>query len=106
MRTKLFAGCAVAILFVAICANAGAQSEPASIPHWASVVHRLALKVHDTGPASSSTGVFPPVIGQTLQNPDTTGVVETYNLNAPTDTSANPFFQSLGSNGRACAELP
>lgn len=103
MQTKLFAGCVWAILLVAICAAADAQSEPASIPHWASVVHQQALKVHDTGPASSSTGVFPPVIGQTFQSTDPTGVVETYNLNAPTDTGANPFFQSLGTNGRACA---
>jgi len=33
---------------------------------------------------------------------DATGVVGTYNVNGPTDTS-NPFFQSLGTNGRSCA---
>ena len=43
------------------------------------------------------------MIGQTLPSFDPTGVVETYNLAAPTNTATNPFFQSLGTNGRACA---
>jgi cytochrome c peroxidase len=33
---------------------------------------------------------------------DPTGVMATYNVNGPTDTS-NPFFQTLGTNGRSCA---
>ncbi len=49
------------------------------------------------------TGVFPPVILQTLPSLDPTGVVETYNLDAPTVTATHPFFESLGTNGRACA---
>ena len=103
MRLNRTVGCIAMVLLLAVSGNAAAQSDHPPIPHWAAVVHGLALKVHDTGPVSSSTGVFPPVIGQTLQNPDPTGVVETYNLAAPTDTSTNPFFQSLGTNGRACA---
>ena len=103
MRLNRTAGYIAMVLFLAASGNAAAQSAQAPIPHWAAVVHALALKVHDTGTPSSSPGVFPPTIEQTLQNQDPTGVVETYNLNAPTDTSTNPFFQSLGSNGRACA---
>jgi hypothetical protein len=72
------------------------------MPSWAVEVHRLALEVHDRGPASASTGIFPSVIPQDLQSPDPTGTVETYNPDAPTDTRTNPFFQTLGSNGRAC----
>jgi cytochrome c peroxidase len=102
MRPKQIVGSVVLALFVAISGSAGAQSTPQSIPHWAAVVHDLALKVHDTGPASSSPGVFPPVIEQTLPSFDRTGVVETYNLAAPTQTATNSFFQSLGTNGRAC----
>jgi hypothetical protein len=79
-----------------------AQSNPPGVPSWAVEVHRLALQVHDTGPASASTGVFPPLIPQDLQSADPTGTVETYNLGAPTDTTTNPFFQVLGTNGRAC----
>lgn len=33
---------------------------------------------------------------------DPTGIVSTYNVNGPIDES-NPFFQSLGTNGRSCA---
>ena len=32
---------------------------------------------------------------------DATGLIPTYNANGPTDQS-NPFFQSLGTNGRSC----
>ena len=32
---------------------------------------------------------------------DATGLIATYNANGPTDQS-NPFFQSLGTNGRSC----
>jgi hypothetical protein len=80
-----------------------AQSEPPGIPHWAAVVHQLAMKAHDAEPPSGSPGVFPPIIPKYLRNDDPTGTVETYNLAAPTHTGSNPFFQSLGSNGRACA---
>jgi cytochrome c peroxidase len=49
------------------------------------------------------TGVFPPVIGRFVPSFDPTGIVETYNLAAPTVTANHPFFESLGTNGRACA---
>ena len=103
MRLNRTVGCIAMVLFLAVSANAAAQSGQPPIPHWAAVVHQLALKVHDHGPSSSATGVFPPTIGQTLPSFDSTGVVETYNLAAPTNTATNPFFQSLGTNGRACA---
>jgi cytochrome c peroxidase len=61
------------------------------------------MKVHDpSSSASVPPGIFPPVLGQTFNSFDPTGVVETYNLAAPTVTKHNPFFQSLGTNGRAC----
>jgi hypothetical protein len=34
--------------------------------------------------------------------PDPDGAFATVNLGGPTDTSSNPFFQDLGSNGRRC----
>lgn len=83
--------------------SAGAQTDPAGIPPWAAVVHRLALKTIDKGYVGGSTGVFPPVIREHLRIDDGSGEMETYNLNAPTYTATNPFFQSLGTNGRACA---
>ena len=103
MRLGQFVSYGVILCFAAVAGSAWAQAVPQRIPSWAVEVHRLALQVHDTGAASDSTGVFPPVILQVLQSPDPTGTVETYNLGAPTDTATNPFFQSLGTNGRACA---
>jgi cytochrome c peroxidase len=45
--------------------------------------------------------------GQSLPNlfplPDPTGAVETYNINNTVIDLTGPFFQSLGTNGRACA---
>jgi cytochrome c peroxidase len=102
MGLKKIVGYGALVFFVSASGNASAQSAP-PIPHWAAVVHQLAMKVHDKGALNSPTGVFPTVIGQTLPSIDSTGVVETYNVDAPTQTSANPFFQSLGTNGRACA---
>ncbi|MGB6564861.1 MAG: hypothetical protein WBE69_19835 [Candidatus Binataceae bacterium] len=93
----------VVLCFVTVVGSAWAQSDAPGISSWAVEVHRLALSVHDTGPESDSTGVFPPLIPQVLPSFDPTGIVETYNLGAPTVTAANPFFQSLGTNGRACA---
>lgn len=104
MRKNSLVGCALAVLFAAISAGAAAQSDPSSVPHWAIVVHQEAMEVHDpSSSASVPPGIFPPLFGQTFNSFDLTGVVETYNLAAPTVTKTNPFFQSLGTNGRACA---
>jgi cytochrome c peroxidase len=103
MRLSQLIGYGVILCFGAVAGSASAQSDPPGFPQWAAKVHRLAMSVHDTGPASESTGIFPSAIPQILQSPDPTGTVETYNLGAPTDTATNPFFQSLGTNGRACA---
>lgn len=82
-------------------ALAGSRSEP--IPHWAQIVHEQALRVHDTGKTSGPPGVFPPVFRNSFHSRDSTGVVETLNLGPTTTTKKNPFFQSIGDNGRACA---
>lgn len=103
MRTKFFVCYASTVLFAVLSASARAQSNPPPVPHWAAVVHAAAMKVHD--PSSSVTappGIFPPVIGRTFYSFDPSGVVATYNLAAPTVTRNNAFFQSLGTNGRAC----
>jgi cytochrome c peroxidase len=84
--------------------SAVAQMDPPAIPQWAAIVHQLALKDSSAGFFSTvPTGVFPPLIPEYLPSLDPSGVVETYNLGAPTLTAQNAFFQSLGSNGRACA---
>jgi cytochrome c peroxidase len=80
-----------------------AQTDPAGIPQWAAVVHRLSLRSIDKGHSGGPTGVFPPVIPRHFRSDDASGMVETFNLDAPTHTGTNAFFQSLGTNGRACA---
>jgi hypothetical protein len=104
MRKNSLVGCAAAVLFAAISVDAGAQSDPSSVPPWAIVVHQEAMKVQDpSNSVSVPPGIFPFVLRQTFNSPDPTGVVETYSVAAPTVTKLNPFFQSLGTNGRACA---
>lgn len=92
----------LSILCLAISAGVEAQATPARIPRWAAIVHDLSLKVRNTGPAGGAAGVFPPIIPKTLRNSDPSGTTETVNTGAPIDTRRNPFFQSLGTNGRAC----
>jgi hypothetical protein len=102
MRLIRFAG-SIGILFcLALGSKAAAQPGGQAIPNWAAVDYRLALKIHHSETAGQSTGVFPPVITQFVHSSNDSGTVETYNTAAPTNTSANPFFQSLGTNGRAC----
>jgi hypothetical protein len=80
------------LLVVASNALAGTPSTPGSASLSTSV-----------SSGNAATGVFPATIATTFRSSDPTGIIETDNLAAPTDTSTNPFFQSLGTNGRACA---
>ncbi len=47
-------------------------------------------------------GVFPEIIPAHEYSKDPSGTTETFNTAAPTDTRQNAFFQSIGTNGRAC----
>lgn len=101
MRVRWFA------LAVMVCALNSSRTSfgqtERGIPQWAAIVHRLALKAHgDDFPSASPTGIFPPITPQLFPSFDPGGATETYNLAAPTTTSTNAFFQSLGTNGRAC----
>jgi cytochrome c peroxidase len=87
---------------LATAGSAGAPSGAGSLPPFSAIVHQRALQVPDRGPTGSSPGVFPRTIPETLPSLDPSGVVETYNPGGPTDTRTNPFFQALGTNGRAC----
>ncbi|MBV8361520.1 MAG: hypothetical protein JO189_26840 [Deltaproteobacteria bacterium] len=102
MKARIFA-CAIIFGALTIAGTAIPETNPAGIPQWEVVVHQLALKAYDTGRFNGSPGVFPPIIPEHFRSTDSSGVVETYNLGAPTNTKENPFFQSLGTNGRACA---
>ncbi len=104
MTAKLTIVSAAILLAFAVCGTAIAQTSPPGIPQWAAIVHQLALKAHGRVPSQKgATGVFPPIIPRYIRSADPTGRVETYNLAAPTSARKNAFFQSLGTNGRACA---
>jgi cytochrome c peroxidase len=49
-----------------------------------------------------STFIAAAAVPNLFDIPDTTGIVETYNTAGAIDTN-NPFFQSLGTNGRSCS---
>lgn len=51
----------------------------------------------DTGTQSAQ-----PVIGKNTTDTDPSGTISTYQPGGSTQTSGNPFFQDLGTNGRTC----
>src|SRR5262249_54132146 len=66
--------------------------------------HAIAALASALGIAAAARAMAdsPPLLFNLEPFPDSTGVVTTYNVNGRIDTR-NPFFQSLGSNGRSCA---
>src|SRR5690242_18357064 len=104
MRARQVLVCTVIAAGLTAARIAPAQTDSSEIPKWAAIVHQLALKApQEPMPEHRSTGVFPPTIPEHLLSVDRSGAVATYNTNAPTYTDRNAFFQSLGTNGRACA---
>ena len=86
--------------------SAAGEAEPRDgldMPPWAEMAYRQASGIHENADSSSPSGIFPAIIPRILYNPDATGIIETYNAASPTFTASNPFFQSLGANGRSCA---
>jgi len=103
MRVNRLIALSAVLCILASTGTAIGQTDSPAIPAWAKIVHQLALKAHRGNfPGGGATGVFPPIIPKFLPSFDSNGATETYNLAAPTITSRNPFFQSLGTNGRAC----
>ena len=103
MTARTVVICAASLCTLVMVGSGAAQTDPPGIPQWAAVVHHLALRTHDRDSNNGSTGVFPPVIAKHFRGSDPDGTIETYNTAGPTRTRTSPFFQSLGSNGRACA---
>jgi hypothetical protein len=51
---------------------------------------------------TAGTQPTPPVIPELEIDPDSSGVIATFQPNGPTLTAKNAFFQNLGANGRTC----
>jgi cytochrome c peroxidase len=75
------------------------QTEP-SLPAWLVAAWRQALSV-SLLPAILE-GSIPVTLPQTTTNLDGNGITTTYFPSGSVTTSSNPFFQSLGTNGRSC----
>jgi cytochrome c peroxidase len=64
------------------------------------MIHMQRMRVfHDVDTGAQPT---PPVIPQRAMDADPSGIISTYQPSGDTQTSSNPFFQSLGTNGRSC----
>jgi cytochrome c peroxidase len=64
------------------------------------VAHAQGMRVfHDVENAAQAA---PPVIPRSETDIDPSGVIATLNVNGPTATADNPFFQNLGTNDRTC----
>jgi cytochrome c peroxidase len=104
MKATTLVKCSVTLFcLMTVFCSAARQAENLETQEMAENANPLSLMLHDNIPKTSATGIFPTVIPRTLPSADPTGTVETFNAAAPTYTATNAFFQSLGSNGRACA---
>lgn len=66
----------------------------------AAIAHAQAMRrFRDPDSGSQET---PSEIPKLATYPDATGLIATYEPSGPTRTANNPFFQMLGTNGRAC----
>jgi hypothetical protein len=70
-----------------------------SAPAWLAAAHAQALIAPAGGGLPQTT---PTTIPELETDPDFSGALSTYQPSGATTTSANAFFQSLGSNGRTC----
>ncbi|HUN93157.1 MAG TPA: hypothetical protein VMU33_13980 [Burkholderiaceae bacterium] len=102
-RAIAASGVSVAALVVAM-ATAQAQTLPPlppGTPPYVKEMWRSALSAPQ--PFGASPGVISPYLPQSFVTPDPNGTLGTYQTSGPLVTGTNPFFQSLGTNGRACS---
>lgn len=79
------------------------QPNPAAETAWqaAAIAHAQAMRrFRDADHGSQET---PSEIPKLATFSDPTGVIATYQSGGPTQTANDPFFQTLGTNGRSCA---
>ena len=69
---------------------------------WAPPAMRHALQMRQYKDSDNGSDATPKIIPTLSKDKDPHGVVETYQSGAPTFTSSNAFFQSIGTNGRTC----
>lgn len=75
-----------------------APSRHLSRPVWTAAIAILAVLATALAVAAASTQI----LAQFQVFPDPSGAFATVNLGGPTDTTTNPFFEDMGTNGRRC----
>ena len=84
-------------------AQATVKALPAGWPAWFGPMLNQALNIAHTGLIPMPGGTLPPpIVPQSEKDFNGTGILSTANVNGPTVTMNNAFFQSLGTNGRTC----
>ncbi len=79
------------------------KSLPPGWPVWFGPMLNQALNIARDGHIPMPGGTLPPpVVPQSEKDFNETGILGTVNVNGPTVTMKNAFFQSLGTNGRTC----
>jgi cytochrome c peroxidase len=74
---------------------------PAGVPGYLPTTYRAALEC-PLPRLPNASGEVAPVLPQLEEDADPTGTLASYQPGGPTDPGGNPFFQALGTNGRAC----
>jgi hypothetical protein len=73
---------------------------PAGSPLYLKETWRSALQA--PMPFGATAGVIPALLPREFADADAFGTFGSYQLNGPTHTAGNAFFQPLGTNGRTC----
>lgn len=71
-------------------------------PSWFPPVYQQSLRAPLPASVQYAHGVIPDTVPKQSIDPNASGWLGSYNVNGPTTTAQHPFFQSLGTNGRAC----
>lgn len=81
-----------------------AREQPKTMPEtaWQSAAIAHAQAMRRFRDADRGSEEAPPEIPKLATYPDAAGLIATYQPGGPTRTADNPFFQSLGTNGRSC----
>jgi len=90
-----------ALIFPTEVVAQSASNDPANYA-WQAGAIRHAQQMRAFFDVDKGQQPTPPVIPRFELNFDTSGLLGTFQPGGPTQTSQNPFFQNLGTNGRTC----
>lgn len=83
-----------------VLAQLGGDHAATGAAQQGAIAHAQRMRVFPD--AENAAQATPPVIPGSETDIDPTGMIATLNVNGPTPTADNPFFQNLGTNDRTC----